>query len=100
MVTSTLSFISKTITLSDDNPHRLTDDNIPFYEINLHCYNQDCYYGDGVTMGAIITANDIASFKNGNMRDIFIQNKTAGQNTTVYAVATVPHPETKNRLEI
>jgi len=85
------TFYSVTITMSDDNPHRICEFDVPFYEVNLHCTTNDVYYGDGQIMAAKILADDVASFKHGNLRDIFIQNATAGQNGTVSAVCTVPN---------
>ena len=92
------TFISLTMTMTDDNAHQLTQTDLPFYEVNLHCYTQDLYYGDGLTMGAYIVAGDVASFRNGNLRDLFFKNKTAGQNGTITAVATVPMEAIKKQL--
>jgi hypothetical protein len=97
MPSTATSFISKTLT-GADTPKPLSEDNIPFYELNIHCYTNDAYYGDGTLMEAILYADDIISFRNGNLRDIFIQNKTAGNNCSIKAVGTVPSDFVKKHL--
>jgi hypothetical protein len=76
--------------MTDDGIHPVSKFDVPFYEVNLHCYTNDLLYGDGNIMAAKIIADDVASFRNGNLRDIFIQNATAGNNGQLVAVATVP----------
>lgn len=84
--------------MSDDNAHPLTVQDIPFYEVNLHCYTNDLLYGNGTVIAAKILADDVASFKNGNLRDIFIKNAVAGNNGQIVAVATVPTKWSKKQL--
>ena len=92
------SFYSISLTMTDDNPHPLTNQDIPFYEVNLHCYTNDLLYGNGTILAAKILADDVASFRNGNLRDIFVQNATAGNNGQIVAVATVPTQFLKKQL--
>jgi len=83
------SFISISKT-AGDVAQPISDEPIPFYEINIHCYTNDAYYGNGVIMSAILGAGQVASFRNGRLNDIFIQNKTAGSNAAIVITATVP----------
>jgi len=84
------SVYSVSLTMTDDNPHRIIEFDVPFYEVNLHCYTNDLYYGNGSVMAAKILADDVASFRNGNLRDFLFQNATAGNNGQIVAVAVVP----------
>lgn len=84
--------------MTDDAAHPLTTADIPFYEVNLHCYTNDLFYGNGSIMAAKILAADVASFKNGNLRDIFVQNAAAAANGQIVAVATVPTKWLKDKL--
>ena len=93
------TFYSISITLSDDNPHPLVNTDIPFYDVNLHCYTKALYYGTGTLLEAEIGVGDVASFRNGNLRDIFIKNKTAGENGKIVAVATIPTKYIKKALD-
>jgi len=74
-----------------DTAAPLTQADVPCYEVNIHAYTHPAYYGDGAVMGAEIAAGDVATFKKCNLKDIFIQNKNAGDNTVVYIVAAVPN---------
>lgn len=86
--------------MTDDNAHPICTFDVPFYEVNLHCYTNDLYYGNGQIMAAKILADDVASFKFGNLRDVFIQNAAAGSNGQIVAVCTVPTAWLKKHLEI
>jgi hypothetical protein len=92
------SLITLTHTAADDNPFRLTDAPIPFYEINIHVETNDCYYGTQRTQGAIGATGSVISFQNGDIRDIVFKNKTAGSNTKITIVATVPTEYTQQGL--
>lgn len=90
------SLIAFNITFSDDSEHRLTEINIPFYEMNIHCYTNPAKYGAMGTVEAEIGANDVIWFQNGNIRDFLFKNKVAGSNAKIVAVATVPTPYLKD----
>lgn len=94
------SFFSLSKTQTDDSITPLTEFDIPFYDMNMHCYTNPVYYGDGSTMSAYINDGDVVFFKNGNLRDIFIKNKTAGSNGQVVIVATVPTEFIKEKLRL
>jgi len=84
------SFYSIEYQLSDDAIHNLTGESIPFYECNIHVYDNDVYYGSGTTLKAVATANSVLTFRNGDLKDFFFKNKTAGNNGRIVAVASVP----------
>ena len=92
------SFFSLSMTLADDATHRVCDFDIPFYEMNMHCETHNLYYGTGEECSAPFTVGDVVSFRNGNLRDIFIKNRTAGDNGKVVIVATVPQESVKDML--
>jgi len=94
------SCISLAKTMAADAAEPITLDDIPFYECNLHCYTNALIYGDGAVMDAYMNVGDIVSFKNGNLREIFIQNKTAGNNGKISVVATVPTHFVKEALKL
>ena len=64
---TTTSCISLTLTMTADGAVRLTDHDIPFYEVNLHCYTNALYYGNGGVMEAYMNVGDVVSFQNGNL---------------------------------
>jgi len=84
-----LSFFSLEKTAAD-TVARITENNIPFYDLNLHCYTNPVYYGDGAVMTAYMNPGDIAFFQKGNMRDIHIKNYTTGSDGVIAVTATVP----------
>lgn len=94
------TLFSISLTMTDDNAHRVVEFDVPFYEVNLHCYTNDLYYGNGSVMAAKILADDVASFKNGNLRDVLVQNVTAGNNGQIVAVCTVPTDWLRKHLAI
>lgn len=98
MVSTTSSFISLSVSLSDDNVTRLSDVNIPFYEMNIRCVSNPVYYGDGTIMDDYLNIGDVASYRNVNLRDIFIKNYTAGSNGQVIITGSIPNYLTKDKL--
>lgn len=92
------SVISFSLTMTDDNPHRVTEFDIPYYEVNLHCYTNDLLYGTGEVLAAKILADDVASFRNGNLRDFLFKNAAAGSNGQIVAVAVIPTKFVKKNL--
>jgi len=95
-ITSIIS-LSKTMTADNAEPVTLFD--IPFYEANFHCYDNALYYGDGSIMATYMNVGDVLTYKNGNLRDMFIKNKTAGSNGTISITATVPTAFTREALK-
>jgi len=92
------SFFSLSVTLSDDGAHRVCDFDIPFYEMNAHCLTNDLYYGTGEVTEAPVGVGEGFSFRNGNLRDVFIKNRVAGLNGKLVIVATVPTDVIRNKL--
>jgi len=93
---STLS-ISKTI---GDGANPIVLNKVPFHEANFHIYDNDVYYGDGQTMGAIAQAGSVLYYDKGDLSDFFFKNRTAGNAARVVLVATVVHPETMRKLQM
>lgn len=95
---SSIIVISKTMT--SDNLTPITDKDIPFYTVNLHCYTNPLYYGYGGVLAAQIQPNDVAWLDKGNLRDLMVANVNAGSNGQIVAVATIPNAYVKQALEI
>ena len=95
---TTRSFFSHKITLSDDSTHPIIENPIPFYDINLRCITNAVNYGDGTTMDDYILVGEVAYFRNGQLNDIFIKNKTAGSNGEIVITGTVPTEYIKDKL--
>ena len=94
-VTSFLSLV-KTVA---DNVEAFTTKPIPFYEANIHIYDHDVYYGDGVVMDAIAPSGSVLTFPKGDLKDIFFKNRTAASNGRVVIVATVPDITVREALK-
>jgi len=84
--TSFFSF-NKTI---GDTAQPLIQHHVPFFEVNIHVYDNDVYYGDGTTMSAIAQAGSVLYFNRGSLRDLYFKNRTAGNDGVVVVSATVP----------
>jgi len=90
MVEYPQTFISISKTASDDNKFNLTGlSDMWFSEINIHITTHNAKYGDYSGQTAVINANDIVSFTNVNLKDIFFINSSAGSNTVVTAVGSL-----------
>ena len=88
--TSISSVVAFTMTMSDDNAHRIVEFDCPFYDLNIHCYTEDANYGNMHTTDGEILTGDVAFFRNGNLKDFLFKNKSAGSNCKIVCVATVP----------
>jgi len=86
------------MTMADDNEHRIVDFDIPFYDCNIHVYTNAAKYGALGVCEAEINANDVVWFSKGNLKDFVFKNKTAGSNTKIVAIATVPTATLKEIL--
>lgn len=58
------------------------------------------YYGTGEVCQAPLAVGDCVFFKNGNLRDFFVQNQTPDSNGKVIVVATVPTEDTVKVLRL
>jgi hypothetical protein len=92
------SFLSFTKTATADAPFRLTAENIPFYDLNIHCLTHDFYYGDKAIQEADQYVGDVSFFRHADLSDIWFKNQNAGSNTKVVGVATVPTTFVKQAL--
>jgi hypothetical protein len=80
------TFYSKTVTAADDNPFTVDDEGRTKLSCcNIHCYTNDCYYGNMSAQAAIIRANAVVWFEGSPVRvsDLWFKNLTAGQNATL-----------------
>jgi len=84
------SFLSFSKTATADTPFRLTEESIPFYDANFHVLSNDAYYGDAAVLEAPQYAGDRTFFTKADLKDLWFKNYTAGSNTKVVGVATVP----------
>ena len=94
------SIIIKVLTLSDDLPHPITSNDIPFYTCNFHVYTNAVKYGPAGEQEGIIYPNDIMWMRNGNLRDYRFKNETAESNGKIVAEMTVPNEFVKKHLGI
>lgn len=77
---------------------RIVEQDIPFWECNLHNYDNDVYYGNGIDQKAKLAADGVVSFTNGNLKDFYFKNVGAGAGRIV-AVLTVPTAWFKRQTE-
>ena len=82
-----------------DTAKALTLNDVPAYDVNIHCYTNDAYYGDMKKQAAIVYAEDVIYFRNVNLRHFMFKNKTPGSNAVIEAVATVPTSLLKFKLK-
>jgi len=93
------SIVSFSLTMSDDNPHRIVDFDLPFYDLNIHCYTNSAKYGNMGVIEATLDPGDVAFFQKGNLKHFMFKNETPGSNTKIVAVATVPTEALKEVLK-
>ena len=83
--------VVKTHTATADIIFKLTSTDSPLWmeDVNIHCYTNDARYGDlstSATVGGILYAGDVVSFRNIDLNDIYFANDTAGSNCVITAV--------------
>jgi hypothetical protein len=93
----TKSITSFSLTCADA-PKPLTTTPTPFYDANFHVTTHPAYYGDGLRQQSPATVGSVITFQNGNLADIFFKNYTAGSNSVIECVATVPLTWVKQKL--
>lgn len=81
--------ISLSLTMTDDNAHRIVDAPMYFEEVNFHCYTKALLYGTGAVVEGVMPVGAFASFRKGNLQDFFFKNQTAGQNGKIVAILTL-----------
>lgn len=89
-ILSSTSLVGLSITMTDNLEKRIVEYDLPFYECNIHVYTNAAKYGVMGLCDATVNAGDVIWFNNGNLRDFIFKNNTAGSNTKIVCVATVP----------
>lgn len=87
-MSTTKTTLSKSETIKD-TAYPFSPVSIPFYSVNFHIVDHDVYYGDGTITSATAKAGSVIFFENGDLKDFFFMNASAGDVATVKAVATV-----------
>jgi predicted GNAT family N-acyltransferase len=67
---------------------------------NIHVVTQNMKYGDVQRQDATATTNDVISFDDFNLADLYFKNAGAGANTTIYLVGIVMTEGHKAELEV
>ena len=92
MPTTTGSIFSQSKTVGDTlQPFTTTD--VVLYEVNIHVKTHDCDYGNAANQETA-KAGSVVTFPKINLRDLYLINTNAGNNSVVGVVGTVPHPKT------
>ena len=86
---STFYVNSKTATA--DTPFSVEiDPKVILTSINIHCYSNDCYYGNAGLLSAVLRKDDIVYFENPvRVSDLVFKNYTAGSNTQIVITGTI-----------
>jgi hypothetical protein len=86
---------SKTVTATSDNAFQVEQSGSPegetiLTDVNIHCYTNDCYYGNAAVLQGIIRANAVVWFT-GHVKvsDLFFKNYTAGSNCVIVVTGLV-----------
>jgi hypothetical protein len=98
VVPSNASRVTFDVTTTDDNPFRLADHDLYYYELTVWCLSNNAYMGNANRIVAPLNSGDVYYDRNGNLGDLFFRNKSAGSNTNIVAVATVPNEVAKEVL--
>jgi hypothetical protein len=89
-VDMTSTFLDIAVTATNDLPFQLTTDPTIFFDdVNIHVYDNNCYYGMGVQQSGVAIAGDVLPFRNVRAMDVWFKNYTAGQNTRIAFVGTL-----------
>jgi len=86
----------------DDTGKPLSPSDVSIYwdEVNIHCYGNPAYYGDGVAVGAAtqgaavpdcstVLANAVLSYRNLLSSTMYFKNFTNAANAVIVATGTV-----------
>jgi hypothetical protein len=90
--------ITYTKTATSDNPFRLTDDDVFYYDLTVWVQTNDAYIGSSNQLFAPVTTSQIYYDRNGNLKELWFKNYNAGSNCVIIAMVTVPTPATKKLL--
>jgi hypothetical protein len=83
------SNVSFSHTATDDNPFRLTNEDIYFDEVNFHAYTNSMNYGNSEIQEGVMPVGAYASFRHGNLKDFYFKNSGAGANGKIVAILTL-----------
>lgn len=85
----------KTVTATADLPFQIelpgTDEGQTILSsVNIHCYTNDCYYGNSAFQVGIIRANAVVWFDGAiRVSDLWFKNYTTGSNTVIVVTGIV-----------
>jgi len=75
-------------------------EDVPFYSCDFQAQTNGALIGVGGIMAFQLNANETYWTYNANLRDFQIQNATAGNNTTIVVIATVPNKYVQDMLKL
>jgi hypothetical protein len=88
-----------TQTATDDNAFNLVSIDIWVLEVDIQIKTNNAYIGDSNNQTFEVLANDVYTIKGPiNIREIYVKNKTAGQNTNV-TIAGVSLSEYQKKMQ-
>jgi hypothetical protein len=90
--------ITYTKTAADDNPFRLTDDDVYYYDLTVKILTNDAYVGSGNQIQFPVTTSQVYYDRNANLKELWFKNYNAGSNTQIIAMVTVPTAQAKKVL--
>lgn len=80
---------SKTHTATDDNPFQVESSDVILYSCNIHCYDNDAYYGNAKELQAVLRKDDTIYFEHPiKINDWLFKNYTAGSNCKIVIIGT------------
>ena len=97
------SVVSRSYTASADTVFNLVSSDLWFEEINIHCYTNTAKYGDTrdlTNVFGLIYPNDVVTFRNVNLKDLYFMNNGAGANATISIVGVIMRDARKKELGI
>lgn len=75
------------VTATSDAKFKLVNRSFWVREANIHVTNNNAMYGDINTQNALLTTNDVLTFEDFDLNDLYFKNANAGDNTTITCVA-------------
>jgi len=79
---------------------KLTHQDLWLGDCNIHIATNNATYGDKNTQPALATTNDVLSFEDININDLFFANAVGVANTTIQIVGVLMSEARKKELEI
>ena len=93
------SLVVKKITLADDNPHAITNADVPFYACDFQAQTNALKLGVSGAVDFVLNPNETYWTYNANLRDFNFMNATAGNNGVLVVIATVPNAYVEQSLK-